>query len=747
MSLICCFLAGSVLGASQTTERGEIKKPYAQETRTAFTDGKGIPQERDHGYPCEDMRSIVVTPEGEVIAGALTGPEGSDKQNIVLLKFNGKSFEIVPFHKSVSTSRYYNHAAIGTGRVSTQIDNNSPISAEVLKPEGGQIFAAHAGVWARTGDKSELIFPTTEPVLSLAAGPDNTIAIGTVTALIVRKSAAGSFEKTYPADDRYSWAPRNVRALVFDTSGRLWFGCDLGVGVWEGHTWTLYTGNEGLPHSKFTCAAPGENGVIWFGTERGAIRFDGEQWAYRASLRWLPDDRVNAIAVHADGTAWIATAKGISRIERKPMNLTQKADYFEGQVEARHNRMGFVTDCELQRRGDITSWRPKVTDNDGMYTAMYGAAESFRYGATKDRDAKRRAQRSFEACKWLVDITGNPGFPARAIVPVDWHEDVNAIYNAELNARVKINDPLWKDILPRWPKSADGKYYWKCDTSSDEMAGHYFFYGVYYDLVCENDKEKEEVRALVRAVTDHIVDNGFLLRDHDGKPTRWANWSPGYLNSLNGWAERGLNSMMMLSFLKVAEHVTGDTKYSDVARMLRDEYNYHINAMLARMYFPPDYVVPWDNNLAFLSYYGLLKYETDPALLGIYGQSVGYAWQFISRHRNPLYNVIYGAFFPDKDAALEDTLFTLRGMPLELIGWEMKNTHRLDVVLDPTPGQEPIMGWHVSGKALPFDERSHVRQDRDAFALDYSEDGGFAEHEGTLYLLPYYMALYHGIIR
>jgi hypothetical protein len=52
----------------------------------------------------------------------------------------------------------------------------------------------------------------------------------------------------------------------------------------------------------------------------------------------------------------------------------------------------------------------------------------------------------------------------------------------------------------------------------------------------------------------------------------------------------------------------------------------------------------------------------------------------------------------------------------------------------------------IDRKALPIEERSHVRQDRDGYKLDAKEDDGWSEHEGTFYLLPYYMGRYHGFI-
>ena len=120
---------------------------------------------------------------------------------------------------------------------------------------------------------------------------------------------------------------------------------------------------------------------------------------------------------------------------------------------------------------------------------------------------------------------------------------------------------------------------------------------------------------------------------------------------------------------------------------------------------------------------------------------------------------------------LRDIIETLQRLPLDLIGYEMDNRHRLDILFDQTPGQvvqegwrpvNPIrtdntfeiatdhkgkMGWHIDGKALPIDERAHVRLDRDGFAIYATEGSGYTESEGSIYLLPYYMARFHGLIK
>lgn len=627
--------------------------------------------------------------------------------------------------------------------------------------------------WPQLPANTGKLLSSAEFSLGLAAGTEN--------GLYFYNPATKSWTEILPQDVQYKWAPNRVAALTVDSNGKLWMGAQQGVGCFDGKTWKLYAGKEGLPYNHFTCAAAGADGIVWFGTEKGAIRFEKGQFYYRFSLRWLPDDHINGIAIAKDGTAWFATNKGVGRIVSRSMTLDQKATFFTRMTETRHQRLGFIAPNELKVPYDTTSFAPGISDNDGMYTSMYGAAQAYRYAVTGDPEAKALATRSLLACKWLVDITHEPGFPARVIVPIDWPEPLkDPDYSHKMNLAVQKSDPFWKDINPRFVKSKDGKYLWKCDTSSDELAGHYFFYGVYYDLVAKTEAEKKPVREVVAAITDHLIRHGFYLSDHDGTATRWGNFSPEYCNSIWGWEQRGLNSLMMLSFLNVAKHVTGDPKYDQVAAMLREKHHYHINAMHGKEFFPPENVVPWDNNLCLMSIYGLINYEENPELLMMYRMSLENAWLHISKQQNAFWDALYaslannfaqkvekgtfntGKVFPEAGELAgkravqlakvpqlgPSILETLQRIPLDLIGYRMDNTQRLDVVFDPTPSQDPTIGWRVGGFAVPVEERGHVRQDRDGFALLTQEvGGGNSEQEGTFFLLPYYMARYHNLIK
>lgn len=715
------------------------------------------------GLDSPELLSIAVTPESVVVAG----PSG-------LARFvggAGKAWETDPgfevrivqhdgsrlWAAGASNLALYNgleHEA-GEWSVYTLADS---VEVRRLGVIGARLaLATNQGLLLLGGDTLEGMTLHHEPIHAFT-GFGGRIYLGTDTGLYSYNEDGSGYTQHFPSDSRYSWAPQGVTALAAE-GGRLWFGCAQGAGSFDGENWTLFTGAEGLPYDHFTCAAA-KDGVVWFGTERGALRYDGDTWAYRANRRWLPDDRVTDIDLAPDGSAWIATRGGASHIALHTTSLAQKAAEFERIIDLRHRRGDFVVRSHFENDEDFENFTVPNTDNDGLYTAMYGASQAFRYGVSKDPEAKERAKRVFRALELLEAVTPISGFPARSIMPADADPNPNKSFSQEANIRMKEEDPHWKLIHPRWPTSSDGKYLWKCDTSSDEICGHYFFYGVYYDLVAETEEERAEVRELVKKITDHLVDNDFRLVDYDGLPTRWGNWSPGHVNSAEGWADRGLQSLEMLSFLSVANHITSDTKYLEAARLLREEHKYHVNAISGRQVFPPNMVVPWDNNLSFLSYYGLLKYEKDSELLDHWRQSIDRNWLFVSKMNDPFFNFVNFAvnenrassmlegIEPDYDRAFEGAVRTLRQTPQLLLAWEMNNSHRLDVLLDPTPGKEPKFGWsRVTGEAIPIDERCHIRINSDHQELDHGRGGGKVEYEGTFYLLPYYMGLYHGFLK
>jgi len=552
---------------------------------------------------------------------------------------------------------------------------------------------------------------------------------------------------------------------AIDKDGNFWMAGPRGVVCRKNdHTWHLITGKEGLPCNDITSMASSLDGEVWFGTSKGAIRYDGKEWRYRQGLRWLPDDEVRDVAVTVDNSAWFATKAGVGVIRFQPMTLAQKAKFYEDQIDKFHRRTEYeyVLEVALDKPGDTTVVHQHDSDNDGLWTAMYGAGECFAYAATKNPQAKDRAKKAFCALKFLGEVTqggSNPapkGFVARSILPTSG-QNPNDNDNAERDRNANRRDSLWKIIEPRWPTSEDGKWYWKTDTSSDELDGHFFFYALYYDLVAETPEEKEEVRAHVGALATHLVDHDFCLVDHDGKPTRWAVYSPKSLNLDPRWyAERGLNSLSILSYLLTAEHITGDSKYAEAADRLVTEHGYLQNTLVPKTQAGPGTGNQSDDEMAFMCYYNALKYEKDPQRKALFFRSLWMYWRNEEPEMCPLFNFIFAAQVSGGDSsqrfrvnprALEEAVDQLVRFPLDRFSWGHTNSHRLDVL--PLPFQQGsrggAKGYRVNGRVIPVDERFFNHWNTDPWSLDTGGNGGELA-DGAVFLLPYYMGLYHGFI-
>jgi hypothetical protein len=404
---------------------------------------------------------------------------------------------------------------------------------------------------------------------------------------------------------------------------------------------------------------------------------------------------------------------------------------------------------------------------------MYGAGECFAYGATKSDKAKERARKAFEALRFLQKVTQGcehappKGYIARTIRPSEW-PDPNA-GRVDGDRAEQKRDRLWKVYEPRWPKSADGKWYWKSDTSSDELDGHYFFYPLYFDLCADTDSERERVREVVRDITDHLMTHGFVLIDHDGHPTRWGVYGPQYLNrDPDWWPERGLKSLSMLSYLAVAAHITGDPKYAVASRELIERNGYAHNAMHPKVQHGPGSGNQSDDEMAFMCFYSLLRCSTDEELKGMIRYSFFRYWVNEAPELNPFFNFAYAAVNLGTTGTSawghpplspwpgwqEDAMATLYGFPLDRLNWPHQNSHRLDVVELPRvrssdldePDRHRSRGYLISGKVLTVENRHFNHWNTDPWQLDYGGNGGELA-AGTVFLLPYYMGLYHGFIQ
>jgi len=663
------------------------------------------------------------------------------------------------------------------------VDNGSGRPVRVALPWGElrQICRLGERTWIVTGTGiyelaadglRSLNWPNGNEVRQIAVATDGTVWVASAGGLFRRAESIWEPVRILDEGGR-AWAVQDVLGVALCEDRNLWVATKAGVIRSEGGGWRFFEGKDGLPWNEFTGVACDGQGRVWFGTSRGVVRWDQAGWHYRQGRRWLPHDAVRGLTVDPRGGVWLATGGGVGRITFQAMTLAQKAEHYEAEIEryVKRTPYGYVAEAWLRRAGDRESADPQDSDNDGLWTAMYGAGQCFAYGATGDELALARARQAFEALRFLQKVTqgGDPappkGYVARTIRPVDWPDPNEGRLAGDRAAQSR--DRLWKVYEPRWPRSADGQWYWKSDTSSDELDGHFFFYPLYYDLCAKTEDEKERVREVVRDLADHFLTHGYVLIDHDGRPTRWAVFAPGDLNrNPDWWPERGLNSLSMLSYLAAAAHVTGEARFEAALQELVEVHGYAHNAMFPKVQQGPGSGNQSDDEMAFMCYYTLLRCAPDEALKAQIRWSFFRYWANEAAEMNPFFHFAYAAHnlgatgtnpwgrFPLDPWGdwFEDAINTLRGFPLDRLNWAHQNSHRLDLVRLRPPAMVDLYepdrgrrGYRVNGKVLPVENRHFNHWNTDPWELDYGGSGNELA-AGTVYLLPYYLGLYHGFI-
>ncbi len=513
-------------------------------------------------------------------------------------------------------------------------------------------------------------------------------------------------------------------AMHVAREGSVAYANDLGVTRYDPRTssWTgMRTDTHGVPFPYARAIAEEPGGELWIGGEHGAARRDLKgAWTYYQGEAWLPHDGVLAIAVAPDRRVLLGTESGLGVIVRRPVTLARKAEHFDDVAQEHHvNRYGFVWSVGCRSPGDVsTAEESGYTDNDGLWTASYIGSQCLRYAATRSEEARKNAKRSMDGILMLESVTGIPGYPARSYaLAVDHQGDSR---------------------FEKWHRSPDGKYFWKGDTSSDEAVGHYFAHALYYDHVA-GDAEKPVLRERLRAMTDHILDHGLAYVERgDGEPTRWGVWGPERCWKWGHyWYSSRLWSLCILSHLKVAGHVTGDGRYEKEYRRLIAEHDYARRTLGQKVTF--GYVNHSDDQMAILSYYPLLRYETDPALRAMYLESLRKSWEIERPEASPLWNFVHNWAASNRDD-LDRSIDHLVRMPWMLFAWSHDNTRRWDLPLSPL-----LRGGAESARALTMTERGPYTFTDNPYTLR-SGDGGRTLESPAIYLLPYWLGRHHGLL-
>ena len=553
-------------------------------------------------------------------------------------------------------------------------------------------------------------------------GPIKRITSYSETLYILRPGRLALFDGKIVNQDFIDWgalASSNTRDILRDGS-KLYISTDRGLSVLRGAALTTLKGSDGLPYQNTTCLANGFDNDIWIGTTKGAIRKIDDKWHYFGADHWLPGDNVHAISV-ADRKVYIATDNGLGIINYEPYTLRKKAAYYERHLdEWGHKRLGFIH--TIYKKGD--EWIREVSDNDGAHTATYLAAMTYKYVVTGDETAREEAVNTFKAMLWLDRITPIDGFIARSIWSATGDKDERGRHGSG-------------GLPAKWYPTKDGKWYWKGDTSSDEVTAHLYSVALFHDLVAEG-REKELARDHIDRLAGNIVANGWKLIDMDGKPTRWGRWDAKYLLNPYGWVDKGVNGLEAQAIAITALSLTGKEKYKDAFQQLMD-WGYHNYTVRQKNTFPLENIAPWDDNLAFESYHPLLRYAKDPQLRSIYVRSLERTWEVKRMEKIGWFNFTYGAA-TGNDCEVEEAVQSLREWTLDCVEHNYTNSFRDDLITE--KGYVPYEG---GTKSISPRESSVKRGSRRSLNYDGGA-GGRRVMEPTGFLRDYWMGRYHGFI-
>lgn len=642
-------------------------------------------------------------------------------------------------------------AEVKKGKAKKIADFDSPVVDLSIGLDGSLWLVTENNLYlCKDGEFTEIVDLPSETVC--VAALDNkakyaeTVYVGSaVEGLLSMKGKRRHWAELLP--DNTGVMSKKINCLQIDGLGHLWVGSDEGLNIYDGRNY-WFNGNDlySVPDGSFNDMYFAPDGKKYFATDTGIVTLIEGKISYFSYGAWLMHPTVTKIAVSDSGTIAALTPRGISLITYKYMTLAEKAQHFDELTEKYFMRNeGYHVDRILRKYGDLDSGYLPNSDNDGLFTGLYCASQCFRYAVTGDEQAKKNAKRSVDAMIKLTEVTGKSGFTARA-------------------TRYAGDENFGLENREEWHYCEDNlDCEWLGETSSDEMTGHYFAYGIYYDLVAD-DKEKKKIAEVVKKITDHIIENNFHLCDVDGIPTTWANWEPDLLNNDDRWFfERGTNSLEILSFLKTTYHVTGDEKYNEVFDMLIKKHHYAMNCM---QYKCEDcHIAHIDDQLDFTNIYNLLAYTENDAHKEIFKMGLTHHYDYEKIERAPFFNIVYGSL-TNNPCDIENAAKSLSEMNLDLVVWPTFNSYRKDIEWDHSPeelGCAPQLKYPVEyssrllvnydGNQLVCDSGAeefvniNKKSANRAAALPGTDGAdGMRTVRPYIYLLPYWMARYHGLL-
>ncbi len=690
-------------------------KKTPQKVRTLYTVSKGL--------PCDSVTRLAYDKNGVLFAGTENG----------LAYFTGDAFSVIDGIQEKVSALFPSEDDIlyvGTSAAVYTVKNFVVIAkqdfadsvVDIAKDGNGDIWLATVSTCYKLSNGTFVRFQgfDFESTHCMTAFGDREVFAACDKALLVLHGKRPRWSTLIPGMCK---APSGIRTLSSDSLGYVWVGTNEGVYLYDGkREWITPLEFDFFPKCPINRIVFGSDGTFYFATEIGLYVVNGWKTRFLGKGRYLASEKAVDVAVKEDNNEyWIATDKGLSRIELRMMSLSEKAEYYESKMPC-FNREDYYAGAYMSDISvPLEESTNEISDNDGLWSALYLGALCFKYKVTSDESAKIQAGKTMKALLKLQNITGISGFPARA-------------YRRPGEHRFGDGHHEWHRV-----EDEKGALEWKGETSSDELVGHYFAAAYYSDMIADDD-EKKEIAESIKRVTDHLIANGYTLCDVDGLPTTWAHFGPGELNDEELWCwEKGINSLELVAFMRITEHLTGDKKYGEIADELIKKHHYGMNLLMYKRY--DSYANHIDDLLGILSILPLLEYEKNPDMRRYLLLALRRHYNYEKIEHYPLFAFAI-ALYTGGHANIEECIETLEDYPLDLLDYKTDHTIRPDVEIN--YGPEEFGDGPQALHALPADERVLGCLSYEAFCIKGGYDTRYVEP--SEWLLNYWMGVYYGMI-
>ncbi len=137
---------------------------------------------------------------------------------------------------------------------------------------------------------------------------------------------------------------------------------------------------------------------------------------------------------------------------------------------------------------------------------------------------------------------------------------------------------------------------------------------------------------------------------------------------------------------------------------------------------------------------GLYPYALNDTLKVAYKEAIRDHWEAERPEKDALWNFCYAMTGADS-FDLEESIWHLKEMPLDMVEWSVKNSSRKDIVFTP----EKFRG-QITAQVLPPDERPNKNTTVTYLRWTKQNKGTTELGAGDTWLLPYWMGRHLGII-